>query len=571
MPKVPTYDSPKVQEQGLPNVRVSPDAPAEAFGAGRVGAQLKSVGESVNTAAKVYHEEKKSADDLRVKQAYAQALEAKQKLLHDPKEGALSRRGQNALGVLDEYTPKFDERLDEIEDGLSNGEQKSFFKQMRLSMRGEFNDVLHRHSANEYRVVEDETTKATLSATQQDAILNFRVPGKIQQSLTQQEGMIKDLAHRRGLGSEWEQQQLTQVRHETHAGVMKRLLANGEDLSAQSYYQKYKGQFDATKMGEIENALEIGSVRGQSQRIAMNLTAKYSPETESEALKELDSIKDPKVKDATRERVLQRFQDMRNGERHASEHLFNRLATVIESTKSRDNIPPDEWAQLTMSQRSALDSRIKALREGVQPETSWGDYYDLMQKASTGSTRGEFMRINLYEGYREKLDDTRFVELVKLQKDMREGKGDADKVLDGYRSNQQIVNDAMTEAGYDVSPKPGTETAAKVNQIRQRVDEEVMRIQKQNGRKATNQEVQDVVNMHLMKGITKKSTFWFDTEKRKFELEPGESFVEVDEEEKKRGVPPTVRRDMERSLKRKLSDQEAWNYYMKYLKARGNK
>jgi hypothetical protein len=153
--------------------------------------------------------------------------------------------------------------------------------------------------------------------------------------------------------------------------------------------------------------------------------------------------------------------------------------------------------------------------------------------------REQFADENLLK-YRPVLGDAEFKELSTLQAGIRKGDAKALKQLDGYRTDAQIVNDGLAAVG--IKPTGGsTSNKERVNQFRKQVDHEIVKLQEKTGKKATSDEVQAIVDSLLIKGVTQAGVLW-DTKKRRFELEPGEEFQDIE-------IPDAEQKAIESALK----------------------
>ncbi len=366
-------------------------------------------------------------------------------------------------------------------------------------------------------------------------------PGKVDSAIKNQEAIIIDRANREGRSPEWVKEQVGDAQSKTHSSVIQRMLANGQDMAASEYYKSIKDQIGGGEVTQVEKSLEEGTLRGQSQRESDKIVG--STKDLTSALDQARKIEDPKLRDETTSRVKDFFTTKRLAENEAKETDYVGATNIIEKTKNFDNVPPNLLVKMTPAERTSLRNYADNLREGKKPVTNWDDFYNLRTMASSNSTKTKFMQTNLME-YRPSLADSEFKELANLQAQLRNGDEKAEKTLDGYRTDAQIVDGALTSAGFDATPKQGTDDAKKVNQFRRKVDERIAQHQQNTGKKATNEEVQSIVDTMMVEGVSEKGWIW-DTKKRLFELNPGESIeIGVDD------VPPAEKAKIESALKK---------------------
>jgi hypothetical protein len=367
--------------------------------------------------------------------------------------------------------------------------------------------------------------------------------------------------------------QLEDAYSKTHKGVIERMLSNNQDVLANEYYYGnpkkgipgVKDQVSGSDVADVEKALKAGSVLGESQRQATSIMQAHGTDEKS-ALERARSISDPKIQEETVKEVKMRFAEQEASKRQADEYNFRAAAEQSKNTRSLPD--PVLWNKLSLKDQNELQNQIENLRKGIDPPANSEEYYDLRTLASNPGTRDQFMKTNLLS-YGSKVSRSNLATLIDLQADMRSGKDRADKILDGFRSDNSIVNDTLNAAGIDPTPKTGTDQAKKVALFRSKVDEEVRKIQADTGKKATNEQIQSIADNLIVKGKVPGSGWIFDTKKSAFELAPGEK-LEVNPKD----IPRDDRKKIEAALKkynRPVNDETVMEIYKKKLgKLTGN-
>lgn len=562
MPRVPRYEG-GVREEGFQPGSVSTQAPIEAFGGGREVDRAFSAGRGIiDDAQKLLIEEKRKADDVGSQEDYAAAATKKNALLYDPKSGAMNRRGKDALGTAGEYSEQFDKWAGEYEKGLPNEERRRMFNRIRTRERLELTGSLERHTFGEMKSFDDQTTESGLAVAAEDAVLNYQTPGKVQQNIDLQKAIITSHAARNGLPAEWVKLKTEGAASKTHSAVINRMLNNGQDRLAKEYFDANKAQITGPDASSMEKVLEEGTFRGESQRKTDDIIAKNTER--KDALEATRSIEDPKLRDEVEKRVNSFFNQKKVVDAEQEERITQEATDIVEKTKDFDKIPAATVSELPLSMRTSLRRYADDLREGKKPATSWDTYYDLKTQASSASTQEKFLRTNLM-AFRTQMADAEFKELVDIQTSLRAKDGKADKELEGYRTSAQIVNDALASAGIDPTPKPGKAEAEQVALFRRSVDEQIMVQQRQTGKKATNDDVQRIVDNLMVKGTVPGSGFlgFFQTKKRAFELKPGES-IAIDKKDIPRGEVAKIE-DALRRAGRPVTDDMVLELYNRKL------
>lgn len=536
MPTVPRAPTQRVQTEALrqPDVTLR----SNILETGRAQAQAtRAVGRAVSDVANVFEAKRREADDIQFAELESQFTINKNTL-----QGEVSqRKGKNAVGARDFARSRWEELNKPILE-QANPRVKARLEAVGLAHFGQVDNFSQRHELQQIQEYDNNVTTTSIKTAQDDAVVNYTNPEVVQMSLAKVEAAIRLNGQRQGQASEVIEANISQAKSATHSKVLSRMVNKGEDLTAQNYFKRFKDQFTGADLAKAEAVLEEASIRGESQRTTDQLLAKF--DNQQEALKKARDIKDPKLRDETVRRVKSRFQEQKILQEQAEEQIFESAINTIESTGSTEEIPREDWAQFSLPERNGLIKYAQDAKRGIRPETNWETYYDLKTQASVpGKTREKFMRTNLIK-LRSELSDTEFKEMIKLQTDLRQGKGSS-KTLDGFRSDNQIVNDIMRSAGIDPTPNPGTDESKEVALLRQRIEEIVRVRQDRTGKKITNDELTDIANTMITEVVTDRG-FIFDTTKRVFELGPEDQVnVRIDD------IPTNERLKIESAFRRK--------------------
>lgn len=566
MPTVPKFNA-DVRESAIPNARVSTDAPLEAFGGGRAAEAANQAFQNVAfNIGEIAIKERNKADDAKVESAYADLIKRKNDLAHNKETGAFNKKGENALGVIDEYMPMYEKEADDIEKNvLTSDRQREKFKKLREKEGIEFNLQLNKHVGAESYKVETAKTESVIKNLEDDSALNWQEPRRVDRNVEMSVNAMKRNANNNGMPQEWVDQRTSEITSKQYAGVIKTMLDGGNDLHAEQYYNKVKDKItDAETANVVAKSVEAGSVRGKSQLYANEIFTK-NKDSMTAAYDEARKIKDPKVQEATIDKIKERFTQKKIAEKEYEETVFKDFTNQIEASKSIDQlVHTPAWQTLDLSSREKLKNYAKTKQEGRDVVTDKGEWYYLYGLATSpdAKEREMFANINLHKDYIDKLSSSDFQEIAKLQGGLKKGDKEAIKELEGFRSNSQIVNDTLRAIGINPTPKKGSTDAEKAALFRRQVDEEIGVLQSQTGKKATNEQVQGIVDKLTQKGVTAKGWF-FDTKKRLFELEKGEKF-QIDIAD----IPKEHRNRIEEVLRKnnkKVSDASIIEVYTRRL------
>lgn len=533
MPTVPIPER-RVQQMATPSARINVRVPNTG----------SPISEGIDAFRKVIEEEQRKADQLAVLEADRELIEIETTLLHDPDNGALNRRGKDAFDLPEAVLETYDERTREIDSKLTNNRQRMAFRRSATMRRLDVDRTIQRHVAGEIKAYDKTQTDSYLASEIDAGIAAAGDNERVDMAIARTRAVIADHANRNGLPPEWIERQGGDVASKIRTGVVERMLANGQDLAAREYLKEHRKEISGSDLARLEKAVQLGSVRGESQRQADEIITKH--QDMKGALDAARKIKDPEVRDATENRIKDHFSTMSAAEENDRKRLYRTAASVLERNGGNlDAIPPGDWARLDPAQLHALETRSRQIREGVEPVTNWNRYYDLMNLASADGTRQKFMQTDLMQ-YRHELSDAEFKGMVSMQSQLRQGKS-VDEALDGYRTRKQVVDDALASIGVDPTPKPNSPHAKRVDLFRRQVDEKVAEFARINGKKPGTLETQEIVDNLLIKGTVPGSGFFgmFQSQKRLYEIETGAD-LDIPYEE----IPANERKKIEDALRR---------------------
>lgn len=511
-------------------MRVSTDAPIEAFGGGK---SLEAVNQATRGLAgdivQIASEEKKKADDTRVQEAWVRMSEAKRNLQRE----AYQRRGKDAFGVVEDYGQAFDKEFEVIEKDLGNDAQREMARSIRAREKNEFLSQLEAHTAREAEVHMRQTTEATIAAAGEEAVLNYNNDQIRSEKLGLQRATLEQYTARMGMDREAADHHIKQELSKTHSSIVTTMLSDKQDMAAREYFEANKDLFSKDDALRIKKDLEVGSLRGESQRRADQILSKYGDMRT--ALAETRKITDPELRDETESRVQRYFSLQQAADRDREEKLYHSAFNFVDQKKELP--PPNIWNALAPEAKKSVKAWLEHKQKGTSPITDWEKYNDIKQIAATPESRDQFLKMNVM-ALRGSLADTEFKEIVNLQASLRKGDEKTAKELDGFLSKQQIVMNSL--------PADLRKDKEAVGKLMRKVDEEVAKQAGESKKKLTNREVQAIVDDMLVSGpIPGTGIFgWFKTNKRAFE-QTAEEQIEIEYED----IPKTRRKEIEEALK----------------------
>ena len=464
MPSVPVYQK-QVEERGMPNVRVDTDIPAEAFG---VGPSFNRVADAATRfaggIAEIAAREQDRADKVRYDQSRVALNAWERDNIYDANTGAAGTVGEQAFGIEDKLNESYQKFASEHRKTLANDRQREAFDGLVAERWDHVAKWSQQHISKQKDVVEESAYVSGLESSKERAATD---PSTIPMELAQ----ISDTVLERWRGklpTEAIQQELQKHETDLHDRVINSYLSSGQDAVALAYLEQNANRMDKDKVPGIKEKIRAGAERIKKQKVeAVELSA----------------------------------------------------LNIIEKTGDFGSLPPEVVEALPRESRSALRTYAKSVAKGENIVTDLDTYYELVNMGDA-----ELKNVNMI-GLKDKLSPTDWKKWADIQRDIRGGAKSA--ALDGFRTDNQIVNDVLNSARIDPTPKPGSTDSKRVAAFRKAVDDRAMALQKQTGKKATNEDIQKIADSLIMKGAVEGTGLMGFNQKKKFAFEaaPGDTLV----------------------------------------------
>lgn len=440
---VPRTQAPGVAVTPSNNRKFSLDTPPGAFSSGIV-----PVAEEV---AKLFQKEMESADLTAVMEADVAAgkmqadLDARMRQTHV---------GKDAAGAGVEADREFKKGLSEISEGLSRNQQ-GMFDRSAAQRRTSLNATLEHHASNEIVKHRDQVATSAIQSSVNEAITgsgqygvdsmaSMNAINAIGTALAKQEQAIRSMGTNRGFTEEMIKQEIAVKNSTTHVGVIANILAGGNDLSAAEYYKNVKGQIVGEDDTKIVAALDIGSTRGESQREFDRITAMDSADQQAAAR----DIKNPKIREATITLLDQ--QNLRDKKRNTEIGELNYLnaTNLAEKAGSVNAIPPADWAELNVHERSSIISFINNKEKGTQPETDYALLTNLYFTPTADVAK--ISAAAMIRDYRPNMSDSDYKNAVNYVTNMRDSlaAGNQNALTAGQGFNDMVLGSYLRSKDY---------------------------------------------------------------------------------------------------------------------------
>ena len=268
MARVPTYDSPQVQQQVTRPVQlhgVTPDTTSIARGL-----------ESFERGAQILVDKQKAETNAAMLQGAATKLgEYQNNDLFNPESGVYATKGGAAIGIAQTRLEAFDKHAVDIRNGLSTDEQRNKWDAYYSGQRQSYSGSLQKYEFKELDQYKSDQTKGFLSTASQSAVLNYQNPEQINRSLTQIDAVLSSEGQRNGVAPELLEAQKLKVKSSIYADVLQRQ-ATDDPFVAQKRLKEYQGSMSAddlvrvggmieTKIDRIQQKAEMAQLRAEAK------------------------------------------------------------------------------------------------------------------------------------------------------------------------------------------------------------------------------------------------------------------------------------------------------------------
>lgn len=415
MPQVPRLESQRFTTAPLRGGFIQARTTPSTFGL----ASARGIQALGRASFEIYQDEKRKADEIAVLDANRELVEFETDLLYNPETGLLNKRGRDAFQASEATLQQFTDKIGEIETRLGNDEQKLAFRRSSSSRQVNMDRTVQRHVAKERTEFDKTVTDNFIANERASAVANYNDDDRVQQSIDNQINALLEHKDRNGLPLEWLQRRITEATSQTHVAVIERMLANEEDLSASRYFKDNKDEITGADIAKVERSLAEGSLRGESQRRSDTILAQTS--NRLDALAKARTIRDPKVRDATEERINRFFSVQKQAEAERRQELFLQASRILEQNGGDlEGISPSMWTGMDDAQRKALRATVRTVRDGIEPtqnDKRWLEFLDLSTTDLANMSQAE-----LLTKFRPHLDDAHWNRANTLWADARSGK-----------------------------------------------------------------------------------------------------------------------------------------------------
>lgn len=346
----------------------------------------------------------------------------------------LSRQGKDGIAAGPDEVDQWRKAVSDIGGGLNNRIQDQFHA--RSLHHGEIlQETIDNHVRQETQQFDTQTTDAFLQNRLNDALKHYTDPSMVGQSLAESKDVIGNYADRNGWSSEQTKLKTTEVTSKIYTGVIDRMLSEGNDLTAQNYFNAHRDELTANDSLQVGHALDIGSLRGESQRRSDVIVTQST--SLGNALQEAAKIPDPKLREETEGRIRRYYEDQAASDRFDKQQAYAQASAILARNPDIHAIPPSMMEKLSASEQIELQHLVQQKRNPTRA-TDPDVYASLLNMAGLNdSTRQQFESLDLRQYYGQ-LSDKDYNHLLSLQLGERRQTGAS---LSGEAKRQAAIAD----------------------------------------------------------------------------------------------------------------------------------
>lgn len=269
MPVVRQYESPQVQLQAAPNVPVSSEAPAEAFGVGvnqAIGNMGQSLGKVSDMASEYAAQKAKRENDAAAENAYTQ---------YSMKVGELdaqfrNRQGAAAQGVTTEAVSKYGQIANEMAGTLPNdAARESFMRLYRHSLNQDLTS-LSRFQAQQGIEYQNNVKKGVMGLEMDRAAKNWNDVDAVKSSV----GVVEQMTRAQLEGQPKDIVELAVMNNRSKAfkSTVEKALQS-DPISAQRIFDSVRGEMAADDQLALDKMLKVPFAEAQARNVVKALTS----------------------------------------------------------------------------------------------------------------------------------------------------------------------------------------------------------------------------------------------------------------------------------------------------------
>lgn len=434
------------------------------------------------------------------------SLQPRRGVVQGPRDGTF-----DAIADLGETIGKIGNKIQDREDKLNYAAAKTQYLKSKIQIESEFeNDQDYQTYGDRY--------KEKISKARGDAVAMIRNPTMresfqfdtdvdIEQGLA---GMAKKaFAKEKDNG----RAKLSGLLDESQ----KLITSTSDPLIRKSAYENVNVSIDAAIENNWLSREEGGNLKRKfAEESAILEIRSKSPEEQLQMLKDshpalqfVPADKKRDIEETAKSSINSRYFLQKRFEAEQRKEIYFDMANRLEESHGDlAAIGVEAYKLLSPEQQERIRKKSRDLQNGSYNVTDVKKYHDLKNIAANPASRQMFLDMDMTVEVDDFAPSDRD-EIINLQAKLRNKDPETEKMLDGYRSIGQRLNDTLTQAGFDTKPKAKSDDAKSLARLRDNIDKSIIREKQRLGKKdLSSEEEQRIIDRELIKY---REPGWFNT------------------------------------------------------------
>lgn len=493
MPTIKQY----TPDQVSPTVVRGPRANFSGLDYGPIAKGVKDLGAGiVDTMNRI--------DTTSAEEALVKFERDKNDIFFNPEKGYFNTQGRNAYDAAGMTSEAITELKRTYGNDLNTNARNMFNRVADQHITRAQTDI-QKHSSKGLKAWEVATIDAQVENTIENATLYWNQPDKLKVQQALGEAAILDSATMTGVGPEATNEKLQTYRSQFAKGSIEAATAQGS-AQGETALDKYGSNLEPQMRVKVDKMIDSKKKAEETQYIASSavLTSTRLVEdydSRSEIIKEVNKIKDPKLRKATMSQSMYNYSQKKQAESEERAATFEDAEKFVRETGGAEvwkSQNPEAWDNLNADQQRELESG-----KAIETDQVWLTNTLLLPKE-------ELAKIDPTEHF-TKLSPG--ADRNKLTSAVKTAKGKASK---SEKTDAQVGRTRTTQTNLAVEQLFGKKTKwkkkdiPKVNSFYSLIDSEVSFREDQKGAKLSSEEYTDLLN-NLTREVVVEG-FVFDSE-----------------------------------------------------------
>lgn len=465
--RIPVETLPGVAPGQLPDARVSPNAPLEAFGGGAPAAGAFHAAQSLSQDVTGFAMETQQQDDLAdVMRATAALTDKATDMQFNPETGFLAKKGDQVRDLQPKVREDWTKTVTDLSGTLRNDRQRMMFQKQADERWGHLNGVLAGHTLRERENYIAQQTGAMVKAATNAGALAARIGdyNGLTKAAGDVESSLRVSAEKNGISPQARDKEVADHVSTVYSEAIQSLLTSGQDLSAKSVFEKYGDKLTENDKQKLEPHMLEGSSVGEAQRLVAGLFSRavdytqdgretgpvYSSEKELlDAVDKATENASPLVKSKAESLAIRRYNVEKTSQREDMDATYQKLVDGLRKTGDLESVQNShEYATLNEDDKRQLENTAARIAKDGTPyarvsdPTVTADFFSKNRDQVAQMSKADLLRLaskvteakyndieKHWNAARQKEDDAEF----------KTTKADDERIFDAIK-NSQIVD-----------------------------------------------------------------------------------------------------------------------------------